>query len=116
MVSLDDQVKGTQCEDLTKKRLQETETIETSNHLVGINNLTEGISITLCQPYVEQKLESIEKDSILDFEQYFFKNGSTISPSSIFATYKYKTRKNRKRRFEKFIAKVEIKVKEKAIN
>ena len=55
-------------------------------------------------------METVEKDSIIDFEKFFVKNESTMSPSSIFAAYKLKQKKNKKRKFDKFIQKAQIKV------
>lgn len=87
--NLDDQIKEKEYADLAKERLDDS--TDNYNRLVGINR--EGIALTLCRPCVEQKLETLEKDSIIDFEKFFVKHESTMSPSRIFAAYKLKQKK-----------------------
>ena len=74
--SIDEKIKERHYADLAKERLQE-ESIDNSNCLIGINNLKDGIAATLCRPCVERKIETIEEDTIMDFDKFFVSNEAT---------------------------------------
>ena len=107
--SLDEQIKERQYADLAKERLQE-DSIDNSNRLIGIDNLRDGIAATLCRPCVEQKIETVKEDTIMDFEGFSFQNEFTMSPSSIFASYKVSKIKNKRRKLNTFLQRAQVEV------
>ena len=44
------------------------------NRIIDLADLKTGVSATLCKPCVEAKIDSIENDTILEMEKYYFAN------------------------------------------
>ena len=61
----------------TKERIRESLNGEcTSNRIIDLEGLKGGVAATLCRPCFDAKINTLEQDTILEFEKYFFANAT----------------------------------------
>ena len=96
-------------------KLEEASEVETGNRIIGIRELNDGINSTFCRPCVENKLETIETDTVLDFEKLYFENEKYMTPTAIFETFKRNKKRNHRRNLDRFYKKAKMTVSDKTI-
>ena len=85
IANLDEHIEEKEYVAVTKERIRESLKGEcTSNRIIDLAGLKGGVAATLCRPCVEAKIDTLEHDTILEFEKYFFENEGNMSPSDIF--------------------------------
>ena len=100
----------------TKERIRESLNGEcTSNRLIDLEGLKGGVAATLCRPCVEAKIHTLEQDTILEFEKYFFANEGNMSPSDIFKSYKRSQGRSKKREYQSLVSKAQMSINDQTI-